>query len=460
MQKVHFIAIGSATMHNLAIAISKKDNIKVTGSDIEITEPTLIRLKEFMLLPEKLGWFPDKVEKGLNAVVLGETVSKNNPELIRAKELNLKIYSSPEYMLLQTRSKTRIVVSGSHGKETTAAIILFVLKKNKIDTDYLISSKLKGFENRAKFTYDARIALFEGNEYPTSPVNQTPNFHLFKPHIAIITGIEWESNNIYFGYENYIEQFKKFTDLMEMQGRLIYFEGDENLKLITKKLRRDLVSFPYDIPDYEIINGITYLKTKKGKIKIKIFGENNLKYIEAARLACRQIGIYDDQFYKVVSEFPGIPNNLQKIYETEDAVALIDSAQLPSKIKASIQAVKSQFLKEKTIVCIELQNSGNFTEDFLPHYTDCLTEAGIAFIYFNPENIFPDLNKNLSIEIIRSAFGKRNNIEIFTDINSLQIKLKTINFNESTLLFMSTGNFSGVNLSEFAQDLLKKQGTN
>ncbi len=455
MKKVHFIAIGSDSMHNLAIALNKKETTKVTGSDDKISENTISRLKQHKLLPEKLGWFPDKIEKGLNAVIVGDSVTEDNPELIRATELSLKIYSIPEYLLLQTRSKTRIVVSGSHGKTTTTAMILFVLKKNKIDTDYFITTHLDGFENRIKLTYEARIAVFEGEENPTSPVNQIPKFHLYKPHIAIITGIEWEQNSSFTGYENYVEQFAKFPGLMETQGRLIYFEEDVNLKIIATKLRRDIVAFPYNKPDYEIVNGITYLNTKKSKIPIKIFGERNLQYIEAARFACRQIGIYDDQFYAAISEFPGIPYKLEKIIETEKAIAFVDSAQNPWKIKTAIQAVKNQFPDKKLIACFELNASDYLNNEFLPIYTDCLKQADLAFIYFKPEVVQVDQSENISPEQIKFAFGNKKNFEIYTDTLTLQKKLKSLNYTNSTLLFMTAGNFSGINLIEFSQDLLK-----
>lgn len=306
MQRVHFIAIGGATMLNLAIAISKKNNFQITGSDNEINESAYIDLKNNGLLPDKLGWFPEKITKNLNAVILGTRAKSDNPELIRAKELGLKIYSFPEFIFQQTRSKTRIVVSGSHGKTTTTAMILFVLKKWRIDVDYVIGKSIAGFENLVKLSYDPRIAVIEGDEYLTSPIDERPKFHLYKPHIAILTGIDNDEKNVFSTAENYVEQFQKFIDLMEIQGRLIYFDGNEKLNAICKNLRRDLVAFPYNTPENEIQNGTTYLITKKTKIPLKISGEQNLQYLNAARLACRQIGVTDEQFYSAIADFEGI----------------------------------------------------------------------------------------------------------------------------------------------------------
>jgi UDP-N-acetylmuramate: L-alanyl-gamma-D-glutamyl-meso-diaminopimelate ligase len=313
MQRVHFIAIGGAAMHNLAIAISKKSNFVVTGSDDEIFDPAYSRLKEHGLLPDKMGWFPERIHKGLTAVILGMHATIDNPELLKAKELGVNIFSFPEYLYQQTRSKTRIVVGGSHGKTTTTAMILFVLKKLKIETDYMVGAQIEGFDNMVKLSYESRIAVFEGDEYLTSPIDRRPKFHLYKPQIAVLTGIAWDHINVFPTFPIYVEQFSKFIDLMEVQGRLIYFDGDENLNEITKNLRRDIVAFAYNTPQHEVRNGITYLKTKKGEVALKFFGEHNLQNMEAARLACKQIGVTDEQFYSSIGDFPGASNRLQKI---------------------------------------------------------------------------------------------------------------------------------------------------
>lgn len=303
MQRVHLIAIGSASMHNLAIAISKRNNFVVTGSDEKIAEPALSRLKAHGLLPDKLGWFPELIQKGLTAVITGRNVSPDNPELLKAKELGLKIHSLPEYLFLQTRSKTRIVVGGSFGKSTVTAMILHALAKLRIDTDYLINADVEGFNCRVKLSYDSRIAVFEGDEFQTSLSDKRPKFHFYKPQIAVLTGIDWKASDEYPTLQSYLEQFSKFIDLMEVQGRLIYCENDEQLKLMTEKLRRDIVAFAYNTPAYELKNGVTYLNTKKAAIALNISGEQNLQYIEAARLACKQIGVTDDQFYSAIGDF-------------------------------------------------------------------------------------------------------------------------------------------------------------
>jgi len=456
MQRVHFIAIGGAAMHNLAIAISKKDNFQVTGSDDEIFEPSRSRLKENGLLPDKMGWFPDRIYKGLQAVILGMHATADNPELIRAKELGLKIYSFPEYLYQQTRSKTRIVIGGSHGKTTTTAMILFVLKQMKIDADYMVGAQIEGFDNMVKLSYESRIAVFEGDEYLTSPLDPRPKFHLYKPHIAVLTGIAWDHINVFPTFDKYVEQFRIFTELMEVQGRLIYFDGDENLNEIAEHLRRDIVPFPYNTPKYEVRNGITFLITKYGDVPLKIFGEHNLQNMDAARLACRQIGVTDEQFYSVISEFPGASNRLQKIAETPNSVAYKDFAHSPSKLRATVKAVKHQYPDRKLIACMELHTFSSLTEEFLPQYAGCMGEADIAFVYYNPEVIQHKHLKDIKPEHVKDAFGG-DNLTVFTDSEALQKKLRELNFDNSALLLMTSGNFSGLNLIEFAGELLLKK---
>jgi len=297
--------------------------------------------------------------------------------------------------------------------------------------------------------------VFEGDEYLTSPIDRRPKFHLYKPHIAVLTGIAWDHINVFPTFENYVEQFKKFVDLMEVQGRLIYFDGDKNLNEIAEHLRRDIVPFPYNTPKYEVNDGVTSLITKYGKIPLKVFGEHNLQNMDAARLACRQIGVTDEQFYSVISEFPGASNRLQKIVETSSSVAFKDFAHSPSKLKATVKAVKHQYPDRKLVACMELHTFSSLTKDFLPQYAGCMTEADVAFVYYNPEVIQHKRLKEIKPEQVQQAFGGTN-LTVFTDSEALQAKLRELNYDNSALLLMTSGNFSGVNLIEFAEELLKK----
>jgi len=335
-------------------------------------------------------------------------------------------------------------------------MILYVLQQLNIDADYMVGAQIEGFENMVKFSYDSRIAVFEGDEYLTSPIDRRPKFHLYKAHIAVLTGIAWDHINVFPTFENYVEQFRLFTELMEVQGRLIYFDGDDNLNNIAQKLRRDIVPFPYNTPEYEVIDGITYLKTKKGDVRLNIFGEHNLQNLNAARLACRQIGVTDEQFYTVIPGFSGASNRLQKIEETASSVAYKDFAHSPSKLRATVKAVRHQYPDKKLIACMELHTFSSLTEDFLPQYANCMAEADIAFVYYDPEVIKHKHLKEIKQEQVKQAFGGKN-LSVFTDSNALQQKLRELNYDNSALLLMTSGNFSGVNLIDFAKELLNKK---
>ena len=456
MKRVHFIAIGGAAMHNLAIALSNKRDFIVTGSDDEIFEPSLSRLKEHKLLPDKFGWFPDEhITKKLDAVILGMHAKEDNPELIRAKELGIKIYSFPEYLYEQSRSKTRIVIGGSHGKTTTTAMILFVLKQLNFNPDYMVGAQIEGFDNMVKLSYESRVAVFEGDEYLTSPIDRRPKFHLYKPHIAVLTGIAWDHINVFPTFDIYMEQFRKFIDLMEPQGRLIYYAGDENLKKIAEHLRSDIIDFSYNTPKHEIRNGITYLQTKKGEVPLKIFGEHNLQNLEAARLVCRQIGVSDLSFYDAIKNFTGASNRMQKIAETATSVAFKDFAHSPSKLQATVKAVREQYPDRKIIACMELHTFSSLTKDFLPQYVGCMTEADTAFVYYSPEVVQHKCLAEINPEQVKSAFGGEN-LTVFTDTTLLQKKLKSLNYDNAVLLMMSSGNFSGIDVAAFAGELVSK----
>jgi len=303
MQRVHLIAIGEATMFNLAIALSKRSNYLISGSYDTIEESALAILKKHKLLPDKAGWFPDNITRNLSAIVVGPDAKADNPELLRAKELGLKVYTMPEYLYIQTRNKTRIVISGSHRKCSVMRMILHVMKKQRIDTDYYFYRSNCSYENPVKLSYEARVAVLEGDEKQTSPIDSQPIFHQFKPHIAVITCIDKNSEHTYDDFDQYLNQFREFINLMEMQGRLIYHQNDKNIGLLVEKLRRDIVPFPYGVPKYEVVDGLTTIVSRKIRIPLQISGEDLLQDLNAARLACRQIGISEDQFNQQIADY-------------------------------------------------------------------------------------------------------------------------------------------------------------
>lgn len=453
MKKVHFIAIGGAAMHNLAIALSKKEGYQITGSDDEIFDPSHSRLLQYGLLPETFGWFPEKINKELDAVILGMHAREDNPELLRAKELGIQIYSFPEYLYEQTLNKTRIVIGGSHGKTTITAMILFVLKKLHIAADYMVGAQIEGFDNMVSLSHEARIAVFEGDEYLTSPIDKRPKFHLYFPHIALLSGIAWDHINVFPTFENYVEQFRVFSTLIEKEGRFIYFDGDENLQKIAENVREDITVFPYNTPEYKIVNGITCLQVKGEEIPLKIFGEHNLQNLNGARLVCKQLGIQDKDFYRAIADFPGAANRLQKIAENVQSVAFKDFAHSPSKLKATVHAVKKQYPDRELVACMELHTFSSLTADFLPQYKDAMSEADVAYVYYNPEVIKHKQLSELTPQQVTEAFGGYN-LQVYTDTQELQKKLREIDYTNKNLLLMTSGNFSGVDLSAFANELI------
>ena len=318
--KVHFIAVGGSAMHNLALAMHKKGYL-VTGSDDEIAEPSLTRLKNAGILPSEIGWFENKISPDLDAVILGMHASENNPELQKAKSLGLKIFSYPEYIYEQTKNKTRVVIGGSHGKTTITAMILHVLHYHKIDCDYMVGAQLKGFDTMVKLSENTNIAIIEGDEYLSSPIDRRPKFHLYHPNIALLSGIAWDHINVFPTFDNYLEQFKIFIDLISENGALVYAEDDHEVKKLALAGRNDIKKLPYSVPAHSTENGITSLLVDNKKVRLKVFGNHNLTNLNGARLVCNQLGLNDAQFYEAIPSFEGAAKRLEIVFETANSTA-------------------------------------------------------------------------------------------------------------------------------------------
>ena len=452
MKKVHFIAIGGAAMHNLAIALSKKEGYEITGSDDEIFDPSRTRLLECGLLPEKSGWFPEKITPNLDAVILGMHARADNPELLKAQEFGLQIYSFPEYLYQQTQDKIRVVIGGSHGKTTITAMILCVLKRLHIAADFMVGAQIEGFENMVSLSEEARIAVFEGDEYLTSPVDLRPKFHLYQPHVALLSGIAWDHINVFPTFENYVEQFRIFASLIQKNGKFIYYESDENLREIAANVREDITEIPYLTPEYTVENGITFIHINGKKIPLKIFGTHNLQNLMGACMVCKQLGVNEEDFFAAIAEFSGAANRLEKIAENEHSIAYKDFAHSPSKLKATVSAVKAQYPDRKLVACMELHTFSSLTGDFLPEYKDAMRDADTAFVYYNPEVIEHKKLAEITPKQVKKAFGGA--VEVFTNSQELQAVLKKIDFCDKTLLMMSSGNFDGIDVREFAEKCL------
>ena len=427
-------------MHNLAMAVAQKEGYRVTGSDDEIFDPALTHLREAGLLPDEMGWHPERITPDIDAIILGMHAREDNPELVRARELGLKIYSFPEYLYEQTKDKIRIVVGGSHGKTTTTSMILYVLQRLGIEADYMVGAQIEGFERMVRLSDTAKYAVFEGDEYLTSPLDLRSKFLWYHPHIAILTGIAWDHINVFPTFPQYVDTFRQFVDSFEPNGQFIYYQGDENLRQIAAGARKDITCIPYDA--YE------------GDVRMQVFGRHNMQNLQAAMLACHCIGVSPDDFYREISTFTGASNRLEKICETETSVAYKDFAHSPSKLRATVNAVRERYPEKRLIACMELHTFSSLMADFLPQYKDCMAEADMAFVYFNPKVIEHKRLTPITKEEVREAFGTEN-VEVFTESAALQERLKGISYSNAALLMMSSGTFDGVNVKEFATELLK-----
>lgn len=449
---VHFIAIGGSAMHNLAISLCKK-GYRVTGSDDEIFEPSRSRLEKYNILPKEIGWNPDNITKDLDAVILGMHARNNNPELKKARELNLKIYSYPEYLYEQTKDKVRVVIGGSHGKTTITSMVMHVLKFHHKKFDYMVGAQIEGFETMVSLTDDAPVAVFEGDEYLSSPIDPRPKFHLYKPHIAVISGIAWDHINVFPTFDAYKKQFSLFIDLIEPHGKLFYYQKDDVLDDIVGKSSQSIEKRPYTIHSYKIKNGQTFLLQKTKAIPVKIFGEHNLQNINAAKLVCNQLAISDDEFYDAISTFKGASKRLELIAQNESTTIFKDFAHSPSKLEATINAVKSQFPGKKLIAVMELHTFSSLNTGFLQEYKGTMNKADIPVVYYNPEVIRHKKLEPIAKQEVVKSFAN-NDLTVFTKQEQLVKYIQHIDLSNSCLLLMSSGNFSGLDISAFAHELL------
>lgn len=451
--RVHFIAIGGAAMHNLAIALHKK-GFKVSGSDDEIFEPSKSRLDAHGLLPIKEGWNPDIITKELDAIILGMHARSDNPELLKALELGIKVFSYPEYLYEATKDKKRVVIGGSHGKTTITSMIMHVLNHLKMDFDYMVGAQIEGFDTMVKLTDEAPIAIFEGDEYLTSPIDLRPKFHLYKPHIALVSGIAWDHINVFPTWENYIEQFWIFAKMVDHDGAFIYFAGDEELVKITNTLPNSIQKIAYKGVESKIVDDKTILMLNdNSEVSVPIFGQHNMQNLDGARLVCNQLGISDSLFFEAIKTFKGAAKRLQVLQKSDDATIFLDFAHSPSKLKATTRAVKDQFPNRELVACMELHTFSSLKREFLSHYKDSMTAADRAYVYFNPEVIKHKKLEPITAEEVKEAFGGTN-VTVFTNSNELMQVLRGEKWWRRNLLLMTSGNFDGMDFKNFSKDLI------
>ncbi len=449
--KVHLIATGGAVMHNLTIALHLLGH-EVTGSDDEIYNPARDRLAKYGLLPDGMGWNTDRITSDLDCIILGMHARINNPELKKAQELGIRIYSFPEFIYEQSKEKKRIVVAGSHGKTTTTSMIMHVLKVCGLQFDYLVGAQLAGFETMVQIT-DAPVIVLEGDEYLSSPIDRRPKIMHYRPHVAIITGIAWDHINVFPTFEGYVGEFQKFVDTIQTDGKLYYYGKDAELPAIAEKTTANIQTMAYHGFNFEIIDGQTTLIKDNGeKIPLQIFGKHNLENLQAAYYACIAAGVSDDQFFEAIQSFKGAAKRLQLIKKAEHTIAYRDFAHAPSKVKATVEALKKQYPKRKLVACVELHTFSSLNKAFLPQYKGAVEAADFAYIFFSEHTLKMKKLPPITKADIQANFGHKR-LKVFNHRGELHRALKNHKWTHKNLLMMSSGTFDGTEFEELA-DLL------
>ena len=439
---VHFIAIGGSAMHNLALALHNK-GYQVTGSDDTVFEPSKSRLEAKGLLPKAFGWFTEKITSSLDAIVLGMHAKADNPELLKAQELGLKIYSYPEFLYEQSKHKTRVVIGGSHGKTTITSMILHVMHYHNRDVDYMVGAQLEGFDVMVKLTEENDFIVLEGDEYLSSPIDRRPKFHLYKPNIALLSGIAWDHINVFPTYENYVEQFSIFVDSVVQGGSINYNEEDDEVKRVVEASENPIRKLAYQTPDYTVEDGETLLETPEGPLPIEVFGKHNLNNLAGAKWICQHMGIDEDDFYEAISTFKGASKRLEKIAESKTSVTYKDFAHSPSKVEATTNAVKEQYQNRTLVACLELHTYSSLNAEFLKEYKGALDAADVAVVFYSPHAVEIKKLEAVTHEQIANAF-QRDDLIIYTNPEAFKDFLFSQNFDDKALLLMSSGNYGGL----------------
>ena len=444
--RTHFIAIGGAAMHNLALALHNKEYI-VTGSDDAIFEPSKSRLEKKRLLPLEFGWFPEKITSNIEAIILGMHAKADNPELLKAQELGLKIYSYPEFLYEQSKNKTRVVIGGSHGKTTITSMILHVMHYHNIEVDYMVGAQLEGFDTMVHLTHENDFIVLEGDEYLSSPIDRRPKFHLYQPNIALLSGIAWDHINVFPTFENYVEQFEIFVNQITKGGILVYNEEDEIVKKVAEETTNNIRRLPYTTPSYSVEEGTTLLDTPEGPMPIEVFGAHNLNNLAGAKWICQNMGVDEADFYEAIASFKGASKRLEKIVEGKGKVAYKDFAHSPSKVSATTKAVKAQYPNRKLVACLELHTYSSLNAEFLKEYEGALDVADVAVVFYSPDAVKIKQLEVVSYDQIAQSF-KHDDLIIYTNPIDFKQFLFSQNLDNSALLLMSSGNYGGLNFDE------------
>ncbi len=448
--RIHLIAIGGAVMHNLAIALARNGHT-VTGSDDEIYNPSRDRLRRHGLLPKTMGWDPARITRDLDLVIVGKHARADNPELLRAEALGIPARSFPEFIYEHSKDKTRVVVTGSHGKTTTTAMIMHVLRHSGTDFDYLVGSRLQGFDTMVRLS-DAPVMVIEGDEYPASPRDLRPKMLFYKPNIAVTTGIAWDHINVFPTFEDYVHQFGLLLDALAPRATWIYYGADPVLRKLARQRRRDVTAIPYRGFRNVGQPGETAIRDGHGQsIPLQVFGRHNLQNLKAAYYAVKALGLSDRHFFEAVAGFSGTARRLEVIYRNARGTAYLDFAHAPSKLRATVQAVRARHPGRPLTACFELHTFSSLNKDFLPHYRGAMAAADRAFVFYSPHTLKMKRLPHFSPDDVRRAFGGK--VQVFTDRDLLEKAVLSEKGQSQTLLLMSSGTFDGMDTKALAERL-------
>lgn len=442
--RVHLIAIGGAVMHNMALALQESGH-SVSGSDDEIFEPSRTRLQRKGLLPEVMGWFPERISPELDAVILGMHARADNPELLRAQELGLPIYNFPEYVYEQSKNAIRVAICGSHGKTTITSMIIHVLRQKQMHFDYLVGAQLAGFETMVRFS-GAPVMIIEGDEYFASPLDKRPKFLFYHPQIALISGIAWDHFNVFPTYASYVHQFTQLANVMAADSTLIVQGEDAEINNMISGSTFTGEVLPYFTPEYTVADGHITLQYAGTSYTMHIFGKHNMQNMEGARQVCAKLGIDTADFYAAMQTFTGAAKRLEVFKSTDDHIIFRDFAHAPSKVQATTAAVKEQFPQHRLVACLELHTFSSLNKGFIDQYRNTMRDADVRIVYFNPHTLALKKLPPLSTEEVQAYFNDPE-LTVMNDSNQLLALLKSLNIANTHLLLMSSGNFDNLDLS-------------
>ena len=448
-KRVHFIAIGGSAMHNLAIALHQQ-GFEVTGSDDEIFEPSRSRLDRLGLLPGRLGWHPEDITPDIDAVILGMHARIDNPELKRAQELGIPVFSYPAYFHERTKDKTRVVIGGSHGKTTITSMVVHELRHAGVEFDYLVGAQLDGFDCMVKLSDTSRVAIIEGDEYLASALQPVPKFHLYAPHIAVISGIAWDHINVFKTFEGYVDQFREFTRRIMPGGKLVHCVEDAIVVDVVNDAPEGVARIPYGVPRHRIVDGTTCLLAPGKEVPLRIFGRHNLQNLEAARHVCHQLGISDSVFYDSIATFHGAAKRLERLADVPGRTVFKDFAHSPSKLKATVEAVREQFPGHELVACMELHTYSSLSETFLDQYAGCMDDADRAIVFYDPHAVQLKRLPPIPPERIQRAFA-RADVQVLNEPVAVMGAVRPAQGREAVLLMMSSGNFGGLDLQALSE---------